>query len=129
LNRVPRDLEKRVLQKHFEGIPKDGIAHEISISGGAVSEILSILPTSLSSLRELSVALRRNNLIIQDALQAVNIRDDLTALGVKPDQFSSSLQAVMKISRDGKYKQEDILQSGTRLVELENQAASHTLKH
>jgi hypothetical protein len=98
LNRVPRDLEKRVLQKHFEVIPRDAIAQELSISSGTVSEILSILPPSLNSLRELSVALRRNNMIIQDALQAVNIRDDLIALGIKPDQFSSSLQAVMKIS-------------------------------
>jgi myosin heavy subunit len=122
LNRVPRDLEKRVLQKHFEVIPRDAIAQELSISSGTVSEILSILPPSLNSLRELSVALRRNNMIIQDALQAVNIRDDLIALGIKPDQFSSSLQAVMKISWDGKYNPEDILQSGTRLIELENQA-------
>jgi chromosome segregation ATPase len=122
LNRVPRDLEKRVLQKHFEGIPRDAIAQELSLSTGAVSEILSILPPSLNSLRELSVALRRNNMIIQDALQAVNIRDDLITLGIKPDQFSSSLQAVMKISRDGKYNPEGILQSGTRLIELENQA-------
>jgi hypothetical protein len=124
LNRVSRDIEKRVFEMHFNGIPRDNIARELGLSSATVSAILSILPPNLNNLRELSVELRKSNMIARDALQGVNILNSLRTLRVKPNQVNSSLQAVFKISADTGYKPEDVVQAATKLVELEIQSGN-----
>jgi chromosome segregation ATPase len=122
LNRVSRDVEKRVLEMHFNGIPRDTTARKLGISSATVSEILSILPPILKPTRDCSVELRKNNLIARDALLGVGILKHLRDLEIKPDQFSASLQAVKKMATEAEYELEDIVQAGTKLVELENQS-------
>jgi hypothetical protein len=122
LNRVSRDIERRVFDLHFRGVPRDAIAHQLGISPATVSEILSVLPSQLDALRVLSVELRKNNMIPAEALLGIRIMKDLVALGSEPKQFSSSLEAVIKMSADAKYRPECVVQAATRLVELENEA-------
>jgi chromosome segregation ATPase len=122
LNRLSREYDKRVLEMHFNGVPRDTIAHELKISAGKVSETKSLLPSSLEPLRQLSIELRRNNLILPDALQAVSIRNDLVSLGVKPSQFSAALRTVIQMSNCAEHKPQEFLQAGIKLAELENQS-------
>jgi chromosome segregation ATPase len=122
LNRTSREKEKRVFSMHFNGVSRDAIASELGVSTGAVSEILTLLPQSLRPLRQLSVELRRNGLIIQDILLAVNIQKTLTSLGVTPNQFSTILQEVIKMCETADRKPEDIFQAANKIAELETQA-------
>ena len=122
MNRVSRDIEKHVFEMHFDGIPRDTIARQLGISPATVSEIISTLPPSLSPLRDLSKELRKNNMIARDALQGVNILNLLRTLGTQPEQFTSLLQAVIKISTDNKWKPKEVIQAGAKLTELEKQS-------
>jgi chromosome segregation ATPase len=107
---------------HFSGFPRDTIARQLGISPATVSDILSILPPSLAPLRDLSKELRKNNMIARDAMLGVRILNMLRTLGVQPEQFSSSLQAVIKMSTDNKWKPAEVIQAGTKLTELEKQS-------
>jgi hypothetical protein len=122
LNRSSRDVEKRVIEMHFDGVPRDTIAHQLGVPPATVTEILTVLPPGLKPLRDLSKDLRKNNMIAHDALQGVRLLHEFRALGIEPNQFYSSIQAVAKMSKEAGYEPEAVFQAGATLSELEAQS-------
>jgi len=125
LNRLPRQTERKVLELHFDGVSRDAIAEKLGISSGAVSDILSILPSSLEELRSLSKELRTEDMIIRDTRQGVAILKDLKELGIKPEQFALSIQAITRMASDAGFKPGTVVQAETRIVELETQSGKN----
>ena len=119
MNRVSRDMEKRVLELYFSGIQRDSIAKTVGDSTGNVSEIVGILPANLKPLRDLSVTLRKNNLTVPETRQAVGIVEDLKTLGLKPEQFSASILAIKKMWEDSTYQPDKLVKAAIQLLRLE----------
>lgn len=70
MNRCSRITEQQILALHFLGYSRDSIAVMVGVSPATVSEVIVILPESLTSFRELSVELKKQNLSVFEAKKA-----------------------------------------------------------
>jgi predicted transcriptional regulator len=128
MNRTSRALEKKAVDLHFKGVSRDAIANLLGIPPATVSDILGVLPESLSGLRALSVELKKKEMSVGDAVAGVHIRDELKAMGIEPKRFPSALKAVVNMATDARYKPKLVVQAASRLVELENEAGKGYVK-
>jgi hypothetical protein len=94
---IPLSIKSSVLAQWLDGISRDEIALEHSISPGSVSAIIdearSIIP-DLDLMRELAVNLRKNNLTIHDLSSALRIHNRLNRLNLSPDLAESILEII-----------------------------------
>jgi predicted nuclease with TOPRIM domain len=113
---------RRILEKWFQGLPRDVIARREHLSGSTVSNIISIVPESIEPLRPLSVELRKLKISPSDALGGVKLLAKLQNLGVQPSQLSSGIRAVRKLAMKEEIDPPELVQSAVELRELEDQA-------
>jgi hypothetical protein len=116
------ELEIRIIEMWFEGVPRDEIAKRLMVSEGKVSSTVGSLPSCLEPLRDLSKKLRKLNLLPHDAIEGVNVKQQLTEVGLTPEQVPISLQAIKKASTEAGYTPEQVFRAAAKLANLENQA-------
>lgn len=128
MTKITPEMEQRIFELWFSGEPRDNIARKLRISGYTVSERVNRLPECLTPLRDLSVELRKLDLLPVDALQGVEALRQLAEIGVKPEQIPSFVQAVQKISTEAGYQPEQVIQAAIKLSEIETQSGKTYLE-
>lgn len=67
MNRSSRVTERKILDLHFQGYPRDEIAEMVGVAPITVSDAITLLPQSLKDLRELPVELKKQGLSVFEA--------------------------------------------------------------
>lgn len=114
----------KIFELYFQGYPRDEIAKILMIGEGTVTERLKILPSSVQFLRDLGKAMRRLDLVPQEALKGVNLLELLAKYGIAVEELPTSLEAIRKVSVQAGYEPQKLVQATIKLADLENQAGA-----
>ena len=120
MKRISSEVEARIVEMWFEGLPRDSIAR--GVGGGPVSAVISSFPACLETLRAIAVANRKNNLTPAEALEGTKVAQQLGELGVTPAQVPFFVETFKKMASEAEYQPGKIVQAALEIAELEFQS-------
>jgi hypothetical protein len=125
MNRSSRLNERKILDLHYQGYSRLATAEMIGVAPSTVSEVITLLPESLTYLRELSVELRKHNLSVFEAKKGTELRARLDDLGVKFEKLQSFVESAEKMRTNPDYEPKQVIQSAMKLNELEKSGKTY----
>lgn len=121
MHRTSREIERKIIDLHFQGYSRDVIAAMVGVPPSTVSEVLKLLPERLTDLRELSVELKKHNLSVFDAKKGTELQARLADLGVGFEKMQNFVESAEKTRTNPDYDPKMVVEAAMKLSNLEKE--------